>query len=357
MNFAISEILTYNLIKTKNFVVLEQMELEKILSEQQFSVSGLVEIETAVKVGKLLGVRLLVLGNIVCSGKSYQISARLVDIETREIISLYYTEIDVDVFEKEARPYLVLVPEKQAIGILFGYSASAMDISPVTQTITKTDYFSSFPGSYQFVINTEKTKTSDSLFFGIRYFPWHWLFTDFVYQPSQLSKTVNFDVDFTGSYNNVINHLNFEFIQEPALLTSVNSMFFLPKSIRLFSGFGMIYSSFKINNSAHELYAYSSNNGENWNDYVNFLLWQNKTDRKKFNFYFLTAGIEWKPQQRLGFALSANYFFGKLQESNIFLEGAHYISGNKTEEANIPIILLRPQLIPLTGKFTVSLYF
>ncbi len=52
------------LVNTKKYRVMERQELEKILGEQGFQLSGAVDQKTAVKVGRMLGVQLLIFGNI-----------------------------------------------------------------------------------------------------------------------------------------------------------------------------------------------------------------------------------------------------------------------------------------------------
>lgn len=52
------------LVNTHKYRVMERKELEKILGEQGFQLSGAVDQRTAVKVGKMLGVQLLIFGNV-----------------------------------------------------------------------------------------------------------------------------------------------------------------------------------------------------------------------------------------------------------------------------------------------------
>jgi curli biogenesis system outer membrane secretion channel CsgG len=52
------------LVNTKKYRVMERAELEKILNEQGFQLSGAVDARTAAKAGKMLGVQLLIFGNI-----------------------------------------------------------------------------------------------------------------------------------------------------------------------------------------------------------------------------------------------------------------------------------------------------
>jgi hypothetical protein len=68
-------------------------------------------------------------------GNSYQITSKLVNSETGEIIASEINEVPVKVFDEDAERYLVLVPEYQAIGIYLvgGYApATVKKLIPVT---------------------------------------------------------------------------------------------------------------------------------------------------------------------------------------------------------------------------------
>lgn len=71
---------TDELVNTKKFRVMERQELTSILNEQSFQLSGVVDQLTAVKAGKLLGVQLVVFGNIDFSQKESEVHTRGWDI-------------------------------------------------------------------------------------------------------------------------------------------------------------------------------------------------------------------------------------------------------------------------------------
>jgi TolB-like protein len=137
VDFAVTEILTQQFLKNSKLRLVERTQLEKILTEQKLGLSGAIDSETAARVGKLLGARLALLGGVSKLGKSYQISAKIVDSDTAEILSLDMEEISVSVFDEEASRYLTLVPETQAIGIYLSMGSASLqiiDVSPVTIT-------------------------------------------------------------------------------------------------------------------------------------------------------------------------------------------------------------------------------
>ena len=55
---------SYELSKTKKFEIVEREMMDKILDEQKFQASGCVVDECAVEIGQILGVQVIVAGNI-----------------------------------------------------------------------------------------------------------------------------------------------------------------------------------------------------------------------------------------------------------------------------------------------------
>jgi TolB-like protein len=66
--------------------VVERERLEAVLAEQKLATSGKIDQKTAVKVGKLLGARYLVLGSFFDVLKTFRVDARLVNVETGEVV-------------------------------------------------------------------------------------------------------------------------------------------------------------------------------------------------------------------------------------------------------------------------------
>ena len=66
----VADMLTTALVKSGKFVVIEREEFDKVLAEQQLGQSGVVTPESAPKVGKALGVELLVIGAVTEFGTS-----------------------------------------------------------------------------------------------------------------------------------------------------------------------------------------------------------------------------------------------------------------------------------------------
>jgi TolB-like protein len=66
--------------------VVERENIQQLLHEQNLADSGRVDPQTAAKIGKMVGARYLVLGTFIDFYGDFRIDARLVNVETSEII-------------------------------------------------------------------------------------------------------------------------------------------------------------------------------------------------------------------------------------------------------------------------------
>ena len=120
--YALAELLTHSFRKYPNFKIVERIELNRIFDELKLNMSGIADPETAVKIGQLSGAKLEVFGSLEKIGSKYNINARMVETETGDIISTAYKSVRSDLFEKDAKHYMIPVPETQAIGFYVGYN-------------------------------------------------------------------------------------------------------------------------------------------------------------------------------------------------------------------------------------------
>lgn len=70
----------------EDFVMVDRSQLENVMKEQAVQKSGFIDSEKAVKMGKILGAQVLVLGSIQNDGTNYRITARMTEVETGKII-------------------------------------------------------------------------------------------------------------------------------------------------------------------------------------------------------------------------------------------------------------------------------
>jgi TolB-like protein len=90
----ISERLRSELLKTDQFRVMERGEMENILKEQGFQISGSCSDQSClVEVGQLLGVQQMVAGSIGKIGSLYTITARMIDIRSGEILFMINEDV------------------------------------------------------------------------------------------------------------------------------------------------------------------------------------------------------------------------------------------------------------------------
>ena len=86
------------LVALHRFKVIERSQLEKVLKEQSLGMSGVVDVGSATKVGKVLGVDAVLIGAITQDEKKVGVDARLVNTETAEVLT------SNDAYAKSADP-------------------------------------------------------------------------------------------------------------------------------------------------------------------------------------------------------------------------------------------------------------
>jgi hypothetical protein len=70
------------------FTVVERKELDIILAEQKLQMSGSVSDESAVSIGKMFGVRIILTGMVSEVGSNRRLSIRAMDVETAKIVTM-----------------------------------------------------------------------------------------------------------------------------------------------------------------------------------------------------------------------------------------------------------------------------
>ena len=83
---ALTDRLRSELVGSSDITIIERGKMEEILQEQSFQQTGCVSSECAVEVGKMLGVEQIITGNISKVGTFFSITAKVVSIQTGEIV-------------------------------------------------------------------------------------------------------------------------------------------------------------------------------------------------------------------------------------------------------------------------------
>ena len=81
---AVTDIVRSEFVNIENFRVTERGQMDKIIEEQKLQLSGLLDDESAVKLGELLSAQKVVLGEVNSLDEAYIITLRIVDVETAE---------------------------------------------------------------------------------------------------------------------------------------------------------------------------------------------------------------------------------------------------------------------------------
>jgi TolB-like protein len=125
--FLAEELIT-RLHETEKFKVIERQLLNKIINEQKLSLTGVIDPNSAKKLGSLLGVDAIVSGSISDLGKSLRINARMISTETGEIFAVASTEVLKD------DTVLSLLTETQRADSDLKDGSSGSDPKPSVQT-------------------------------------------------------------------------------------------------------------------------------------------------------------------------------------------------------------------------------
>lgn len=84
---ALSDTLTTNLSKYQGLTIVERTRLKDAIDELKLGQTGLISQDTAIKIGKTAGSQYVILGSISKIGQTFELSTRLVDIESSKIVS------------------------------------------------------------------------------------------------------------------------------------------------------------------------------------------------------------------------------------------------------------------------------
>ncbi len=87
MGSIVAEWFTTALVKEGRFDVVERAMLNKLLNEQKMGLSGIVDESSATKLGKILGVKIIISGSVMKLQGVLEVNARIIDVETASIIA------------------------------------------------------------------------------------------------------------------------------------------------------------------------------------------------------------------------------------------------------------------------------
>ena len=263
VGFAVSELLTHFFVQRPEFTVVERNLLNKLEEEQKFQAMS-ADTATAVKIGKLIGAKLLVLGSVEKVGGAYQTNARLVRTETGEILATAYEELPAKDFEDEAKPYLNLVPERQAIGLYAAYQYRPKAKAGTPKSDQGGDLY------------TPQNFTTAFYGVGMRYFPTSHVFFDIA------GFTPHTTAVFVSKYSDPL------FTTSSMFRASAGLMFNLSNSLRCEADLGATKYGLVVHYGGYTVHAKSTQP-------------------------FTHVGFEFRPQQRVALSLGLGYELGKIE--------------------------------------------
>lgn len=97
----VTDAVTQAVFECGNIKIIERSNLEKILSEQKFQASGIVDDSSAKSIGKIAGVDYVCYGDMKDIGEEINVNARIVDVESGEVISISRTTVKKDKYLKD----------------------------------------------------------------------------------------------------------------------------------------------------------------------------------------------------------------------------------------------------------------
>jgi len=81
----VSDILFANLAVDPAILLVDREDLDKVLEEQGMNISGIVDSNSAVKVGNIIGAKILVTGSVLKAGSSQYLVAKIIGTETTRV--------------------------------------------------------------------------------------------------------------------------------------------------------------------------------------------------------------------------------------------------------------------------------
>jgi tetratricopeptide (TPR) repeat protein len=86
LEVGLADSISYKLRSVKEYIVIDRVNVDKIIGEVQLGQSGLLDDASAKKAGKALGADIIVVGNFAKQGNRIRINAKLVEVESHKIL-------------------------------------------------------------------------------------------------------------------------------------------------------------------------------------------------------------------------------------------------------------------------------
>jgi TolB-like protein len=80
--------LTIQLVNSRKYTVVDRNDVDKVLMEQNFQMSGYVDDNAFVSIGKFIGATVVITGNITGNGSQKRLVIKAIDVLTSEILAM-----------------------------------------------------------------------------------------------------------------------------------------------------------------------------------------------------------------------------------------------------------------------------
>jgi curli biogenesis system outer membrane secretion channel CsgG len=80
--------LTLQFVNTRKYTVVDRNDIEKVLTEQNFQMSGYVDDDAYVSIGKFIGATVVVTGSITGTGSQKRMVVKAIEVLTGEILAM-----------------------------------------------------------------------------------------------------------------------------------------------------------------------------------------------------------------------------------------------------------------------------
>jgi TolB-like protein len=116
--------------------LVDRRDINQLLSEQNLATAGRVDAATAAKIGKLVGARYMILGSFVDFYGDFRVDARIVDVETSEILKVVSSRKDRNKLFDIIQAVAVQIMADTKLPPLTGAQASAAKRDIPTDALT-----------------------------------------------------------------------------------------------------------------------------------------------------------------------------------------------------------------------------
>ena len=112
LEVGLSDSISYKLKNVQDYIVIDRVNVDKVVGEVQLGQSGLLDDAKAKKAGKALGADIIVVGNYMKSGNRIRINAKLVEVESHKILKQVQADGVIDnIFELQDEIALKIINE------------------------------------------------------------------------------------------------------------------------------------------------------------------------------------------------------------------------------------------------------